>query len=258
MHLQEQFDLQQLFTFYVAAGSRTFTEAAERLHVSQSAVSHSIRKLERSVGFRLIVRDHAPIRLTESGRLLFETCGRVFSDIGRCRDAIHQSDPKTLAGRLMVGATVEFGNSVLASGIAPFINKHPNIEIGFTFSHELLKLLRADELDLIIDCRVHTRQDLSRTVLFREKYVLVAAPKLMKTANIDCLADLERVSWLSLDAEGNWWQRLLVQLPPKSELNPTRLIPVNHLRGLINMAVWGSASAWCRLTASRTSFGREG
>lgn len=78
-------DLQPLLTFHVAAGSTTFTEAAERLNISQSAVSHAIRKIERNVGQQLFVRDQTPIRLTKAGQLLFETCEKIFLDLQRCR-----------------------------------------------------------------------------------------------------------------------------------------------------------------------------
>ncbi|HNW33533.1 MAG TPA: LysR family transcriptional regulator [Candidatus Ozemobacteraceae bacterium] len=236
---QESFDLQQLWTFFVAASSRTFTEASERLHISQSAVSHAVRKLERSAGFALIIRDRAPLQLTEPGRLLFETCGRIFPDLRRCREMMHQSASNDLVGRMRVGATVEFGNSILARGMAPFLQKYPQLEMEFTFSHDLLKPLLADELDLIIDCRGYTRKGISRKTLFREKYVLVAAPELLNAAKVKRLSDLNHLIWLTLDSDGDWWQRFLAQLPPDVALSPRRLLPVNHLRGLINMAATG-------------------
>ncbi|MFZ2955524.1 MAG: LysR family transcriptional regulator [Candidatus Ozemobacteraceae bacterium] len=235
----DHLDLQPLFTFYVTATSPTFTEAAERLNLSQSAVSHAIRKLERSVGLRLLVRDQTPIRLTEAGQTLFQTCERVFLDLQRCQDLLRQDDSRPLTGRLRMGATVEFGNSVLSRKIAPFLQEHPRIEPSFTFSHELLKPLLADELDVIIDCKAHARAELSQVSLFRERYVLVAAPSLIERERVRCLSDLERVSWLTIDPAGEWWQRLLVQIPPGTELSPRHMLPVNHLRGLINLAVAG-------------------
>jgi len=166
-------ELQPLYTFFVTATSPTFTEAAERLNLSQSAVSHAISKLERSIGTKLLVRDQTPIRLTEAGETLFQTSDRMFLDLQRCQDLLCQDETRPLTGRLRLGTTVEFGNSVLARKIAPFLREHPLIEPSFTFSHELLKPLLADELDVIIDCRAHAREELSQVALFRERYVLV-------------------------------------------------------------------------------------
>ncbi|OGK11339.1 MAG: hypothetical protein A2W80_05015 [Candidatus Riflebacteria bacterium GWC2_50_8] len=232
-------DLQPLLTFHVTASSATFTEAAERLSISQSAVSHAIRKIERSIGQQLLVRDQVPIRLTDAGKALFDTCERIFLDLQRCRDQLQHDAERPLTGRLRLGAPVEFGNSVLARRIAPFLKANKGIEAGFTFSHELLKPLLADELDVIIDSRTHVRDDLMRASLFRERYVLVASPSLIKDEKIRRLSDLERVPWLTTDPSGKWWQRLLVQLPEGAELNPCRLLPVNHLRGMVQFAVAG-------------------
>ncbi len=232
-------DLQPLHTFYVTATAPTFTEAAERLHLSQSAVSHAIRRLERSVGQRLFDREQTPVRLTEAGQTLYQTCERVFHDVHQCREQLVAHGERPLAGRLRIGATVEFGNSVLARQIGPFLAAHPDIEPSLVFSHELLKPLLADDLDLIIDCRAHAHTGLAQVTLFRERYVLVAAPGLLKKTPIRMLTDLSRLDWLSIDANGAWWERLLVQVPPKTELSPRRLVPVNHLRGLINLAVAG-------------------
>jgi len=249
-------DLQPLLTFHVAAGSATFTEAAERLNISQSAVSHAIRKLERNVGKQLFVRDQTPIRLTEAGQQLFETCEKIFLDLQRCRDQLQQEPGKPLTGRLRLGAPVEFGNSVLARRIVPFLKANPAIEAAFTFSHELLKPLLVDDLDIIIDSKTHVKDDLMRFSLFRERYVLVAAPSLLAEQPIVGLCDLERVPWLSTDAAGKWWQRLLVQLPDDTRLNPHRLVPVNHLRGMVQLAVSGLGiglvPAYCVLNEVRT------
>lgn len=235
----QQLDLPRLSTFFVCASCETFTEAAERLSLCQSAVSHAIGKLERSLGQRLFERDQSPMRLTETGRILFQTCERIFLDLRQCGERLSQEGEHPLSGRLRVGTTVEFGNSVLAREIAPFLRDNPGIEPSLTFSHELLKPLLADDLDVIIDSRAHAREDLARVPLFRERYVLVAAPSLLPRRGIRRLPDLERLAWLTIDRNGEWWQRLLVQLPPGTELNPGHFIPINHLRGMINLAVAG-------------------
>jgi DNA-binding transcriptional LysR family regulator len=128
---------------------------------------------------------------------------------------------------------------VLARRIAPFLKANPGIEAGFTFSHELLKPLLADDLDVIIDSKTHIRDDLVRALLFRERYVLVAAPSLIDEYQISELSDLERIPWLTTDVAGKWWQRLLVQLSDDTRLNPHRFVSVNHLRGMVQLAVSG-------------------
>ncbi|HNV70950.1 MAG TPA: LysR family transcriptional regulator, partial [Candidatus Ozemobacteraceae bacterium] len=205
-------DLQPLQTFYVAATSRTFTEAAERLCLSQSAVSHAVARLEQSLRLSLFERIGTKSRLTDAGKRLLSSCERVFDELRQCRDELTRRDPHAISGQLRLGTTVEFGNGVLAAKIAPFLQQYPQLDLSLTFSHDLVSPLLAGNLDLIIDCWVHPREDLWQVKLFREKYVLVAAPAFAQTMRLRRLSDLGRVSWLTLDPAGAWWHRLLVQL----------------------------------------------
>lgn len=232
----DQIDLQPLHTFYVAATSRTFTEAAERLFLSQSAISHAMSRLERSMQVKLWERAGVQTRLTDAGKRLLRSCGTIFQELQMCREELQGQDPQDVSGHLRLGATVEFGNGILAAKIAPFLAEYPRLEVSLTFRHDLVTPLLAGNLDLIIDCWAHPREELWRLKLFRERYVLVGSPALVLQAGIRRVKDLVRVPWLSLDASAEWWQRWLVQLPAGEELHPKRMIVVNHLRGMVNLA----------------------
>lgn len=232
-------DLQPLFTFYTTATARTFTEAAERLSLSQSAVSHAIRKLERSLGQEFFDRNHTPIRLTDAGLLLYRSCEKVFAEIHSCEDLLLNKRDQPLAGPLRIGATIEFGNSVLSKNVSPFLEKHPEIETEFYFGDDLLKALLNDEVDVIIDCEAHLKPELTRLTLFREKYILISSPKVFKKCGFKKIEDLEKCHWLTIDKSGQWWQRLLKRVPPGTQLSPRKMIPVNHLRGCINLVISG-------------------
>ena len=237
------FDLQPLYTFFLAATSRTFTEAADRLCISQSAVSHAMAKLDRSLATRLWEKNGHSMCLTDSGKQLLKTCERVFSELQDLRVKLSKRNPRILSGLLNIGTTVEFGNSVLAKGLRPFIQKHPALDLGLTFSHNLLEPLLAGELDVIVDCWIHAREDLWRVPLFQERYILVAAPQLLQQTPVRHLRDLGSLTWLSLDKEGNWWHRFLSQIPAGIELNPPRFMLINHLRGMVHLAVTGAGIA---------------
>ena len=68
--MSEMPDLSKIRGLVALAGAGSFTLAAERLGVTQSAVSHSIRSLERMFGLRLVVRSVRGVRLTEAGEVL--------------------------------------------------------------------------------------------------------------------------------------------------------------------------------------------
>lgn len=110
-------DLYQLKTFWVFARLRSVTQTAERMFVTQSAVSHALKKLERSAGTRLFIRRGREYELTEAGEELFRTCDRIFGEIERCEGILGGSGGP-LRQKLMLGAPVEFGTTLLLRELA--------------------------------------------------------------------------------------------------------------------------------------------
>jgi DNA-binding transcriptional LysR family regulator len=236
----EALDLRLLHTFLVAAGARSFTDAAERLCLSQSAVSHAMARLEENLGLALWHRRGIHMRLTEEGEEMLRCCEKIFHELKNCHEAILNRNSGELTGRLRIGATVEFGNGVLARNLMPFIREHPLLKISLTFSHDLVTPLIGSDLDIIIDCWMHPREDIWRLPIFRERYLMLAAPSLLARVPLKKLADLRKVPWLTLDPVGSWWSRFLTQVPRNLDLQPAQWFPVNHIRGMVNLATAGA------------------
>lgn len=252
----ETLDLRLLHTFLVAAGAGSFTKAAERLCLSQSAVSHAMARLERNLGLSLWRRHGIHVRLTEDGQKLLLGCERVFHELKNCHETILNSHPGELTGQLRIGATVEFGNGVLSHNLMPFIQEHPQLKISLTFGHNLVAPLIAGDLDIIIDCWTHPREDIWRFPIFQEHYLMLAAPSLIKKTPLRKLADLQQVPWLTLDPVGHWWRRFLTQIPRNLDLQPCQWFPVNNIQGMVNLATTGAGiclvPAYCVKTEIRS------
>lgn len=233
-----EFDIGQLRMFFTLARTGSYTGAAERLHRTQSAVSHAIRKLEASAGVPLVDRRGRGFRLTEDGRRLFQACEAAFSALEGAAEDIARRHGRGL-GRLRLGATVEFGCSILMKHMGPFLRDHPDIAFEFRMSHELLRPLLRDELDVIIDCKEHRHPSLERRPLFRETYTVVCSPAYRKRLGLATVSDLERAAVLSLDEEALWWQRFVLSLPSMSRPELPGILPVNHIRGMVVAAIHG-------------------
>lgn len=230
-------DLYQLKTFYVFGKIRNFTQAAEKLFVTQSAVSHSLKKLEQSLGMPLVMRRGSEFVLTEAGDLLFQTCRRVFAELERFEEEISSGDQ--LKQKIVLGAQVEFGTAVLVRKLKHFQLSHPNIRVNLFFSHLLEEPLLRDEVDLIIDCRPHHHNKVERIFLFRESYVVIAAPEYLRRHPINSVRDLENAVILSLDERGEWWRNFLSAQPEPQRPEFRDIVRINHVRGLINGALEG-------------------
>jgi DNA-binding transcriptional LysR family regulator len=236
MSVTNPLDLYQLRAFHALGQTGGFTAAAQRLHLTQSAVSHAVAKLEASAGVSLVDRRARGFRLTEQGQRLFLACEQVFSTLEAAAEDLGQS---TAAGGLRLGATVEFGSSILMRHIQPFLAENPSLEMDFTLTYDLLPLLLRDDLDVIIDCQEHFLPELEKVPLFRETYVVAGSEHFRAARGIVTALDLAPCPILSLDKAGAWWHRLLLALPEDQRPQFSRIIAVNHLRAMINAAVAG-------------------
>lgn len=227
-------DLYALKTFYVLGQTQNYTRCARRLHLTQSAVSHAIKRLERSLGVPLTHKSRRKFSLTGEGEILHRAAERVFLELDRAQEGLAGSRPTSQS--LSVGATVEFGSTVLLKQMGPFLHDHPELQVSFHFSHRPLPFLLSDDLDVMIDCRLHSNPALERHSLFREQYVVVASRAYLRRHPVRKAKDLRACTVLSLDGELSWWNSFWLALPDAARPSLESVVEINHIRGLINAA----------------------
>lgn len=225
-------DIAKLQAFVEVARSGSHVAAARRLHVTPSAVSHALRKLQDSAGRELMERRGRRLALTEHGERLLEACGAAF-------DRLEEAERQLAAGgeaqrTLVLGCTIEFGATVLLAKLKPLLDAQPSLHVDFHFSNELTRPLLRDEVDLAVDCRTHPHPAIHRLEMFREKYVVVATPAFLERHPVRSPMDLRHTPVLSLDREGTWWNNLLRALPGSRRPTLERIVVIDHVRGMIN------------------------
>jgi len=231
-------DLYHLKTFFFLAKVKNFTKAASLLFVTQSAVSHAIKKLEASVDTPLLQRKGKTIELTNAGHTLFRSCEKIFYEIERADQDIARFKRENKVN-IRIGSTVEFGTSILIKHIKSFLDAHPDIRLDFLFSHHLETPLAQDEVDLIIDCKEHILPNLVKIYLFQEQYITIAAPAFVSKHKIHSVEDLERINLLSNDKHLEWWQNFITAIPEEKRAHLKNVVQINHIRGIINGAIAG-------------------
>jgi DNA-binding transcriptional LysR family regulator len=231
-------DLAKLEVFLEAARCGNYTAAARRLNVTQSAVSHAIRKLEAGLGRDLVEWRRRRFSLTADGEYVRQVCEQVFHDIGQAERVLASKGP----GRpqvVVIGATVEFGTTVLVRKLRPLLDAAPSLQLDFRFRDDLAPMLLRDEIDLAIDCSPHAHPSVQATRLFREKYLMVASPAFLAAQPVRRTMDLERVPVISLDKGGAWWSNALTSIPGRRRPVLGRIIEVNQVRGMVHAALEG-------------------
>lgn len=233
-----QLDISRLEVFLAATRAGSYTAAARNLNVTQSAVSHAIRKLEESLGRPLIEWQHRRLTLSNEGEYLREVCERVFTDLDQARHVLSTRSPGNTQV-VTVGATVEFGTTVLVRKLRPLLDSCPWLHVNFRFGDDLVPLLLRDEIDLAVDCVPHTHRSVTGIRLFREKYMIVASPGFLAAHQVQRPMDLENVPVLSLDREGAWWTKALGSVPGREAPVLTHVVEVNQVSAMVHAALEG-------------------
>ena len=231
-------DLYQLRAFFNVAQTLNFSEAARKMCVTQSAVSHAVAKLERGAKGELFKRTGNKLSLSESGKILYRACETVFYALEKAEEGMSAAEGRSL-GAIKLGATVEFGTTQLVKFLKGFMESDPGIQIDFRFDHELLRPLLKDELDIIIDCKNHNAEGLEKTPLFREEYVVIAVREFVKRRGIRSPGDLSRCRVLSIDKSAKWWGNFLNALPAGGRPEFSSVTEMTHIRAIINAALEG-------------------
>lgn len=122
-------DLYQLEYFLEAARQRSFTRAADHLHLAQAALSEQIRKLEAELGTSLFNRGRRETVLTAAGETLRQHAEALLERADAAKRAVHDL-VGLRGGRLSIGAIPSVSACVLPSAIAAFRKRHPLIELG--------------------------------------------------------------------------------------------------------------------------------
>ena len=171
-------DVRQLEMFRAVAEEGSFTKAAVRLHVSQSAVSRQLQLLEAELGGPLLHRSIKGVTLTAEGELLLRTANRIHRDI---REAVWEisETQKLKRGQLRIAGGGTVCLYVLPKLLKRFRALHQDVDLlvktGST--HAVIQLLRNHQLDIALLTLPIVGADLEVRSVLREELVVVTAPK---------------------------------------------------------------------------------
>lgn len=135
-----------LFATVVEAGS--FAQAAERLHLTRSAVGKGVARLELRLGVQLFHRTTRSQSLTEEGALFYRHCLRALEEV-RLGETALASNKLTLNGRLKVSMPVLFGQQCVAPILLALAKAHPGLALELSFSDRKVDLVE-EGVDLVI------------------------------------------------------------------------------------------------------------
>ena len=133
-------NLDDLLAFVAVGRERSFTRAAGKLGVSQSALSHTIRDLEERLGVRLLTRTTRSVAPTQAGERLLQTAGPRFDEIDAELAAITELRAKP-AGTIRITATEYAADAILLPKLAQLLRDYPDIKVEISIDYGLTDIV---------------------------------------------------------------------------------------------------------------------
>lgn len=167
-----RFDLDLLRTFVAICDAGGFTRAGERLHLTQSTVSLQLKRLEETVGKRLLERHTRKVILTNDGEILLGYARQILEITIEAQSRMLEPE---IEGTVRIGIPEDFANRHLPVILARFTRAHPKVQLHVRcdLSVSLLEGLSRNEFDLILVKR--EPQSDTGILVWREPLVWAAA-----------------------------------------------------------------------------------
>lgn len=173
-------NLNDLLAFLAVGQERSFTKAAAKLGVSQSALSHTIRGLEERLGLRLLTRTTRSVGPTEVGERLLHTIGPRFEEIEAELTAVSELREKP-AGTIRITATEYAADAVLLPKLARLLPLYPEIKVEIIIEYGLTDIV-AERFDAGVRSGEQVAKDMIAVRIGPDmRMAVVGAPSYFKT-----------------------------------------------------------------------------
>ena len=184
--------VKQIRAFLAVAQSLSFAVACERLHLSQSALSLTIKALEESLGGRLFSRTTRNVALTPEGESLLPLARRLIADWDNAEDEMRQRF--TLQrGRVTLAAMPSFAGNLLPPILKTFRARYPkvNVTVNDVINEQVLEMVRDRQVELGVAFEPMQSSSLQFTALYVDRFVAVVPSD-------SPLAGLSEIDWNTL------------------------------------------------------------
>mgnify|MGYP004615838131 FL=1 len=197
-------DLELYKVFYVVAKNKHMTRASEELHISQPAISQSIKKLEDQLGGTLFLRSNKGMELTEEGKMFYEYVKGALELIGNAENE-YTSFKDLSKGEIKVGCSTTLTKLILMDALENFHKDYPNININIVngLTSNLINDLKLGKLDFVIFNESNVKENNLYLEKIKElKQGFVYNPDYY-TDNVKTFSDLNKLPLILQNGESN-------------------------------------------------------
>ena len=184
--------LRQLRAFVLLAKTRQFTQAAQRMHVTQSALSSLIKELEHGVRIKLFDRHTRRVELTSAGAGFLHTAEKTLAELEQAVHDLHDL-AAVRQGRVRIVASTVISSGVLSPAFKVFRQQHPNVHFVLKdmAEEDILNTVLSGAVDLGIGTSAGPVKDLDQLPLFNDSFIALCSVN-------HPLASRSRLAWRDL------------------------------------------------------------
>lgn len=179
----------RIITFLTVCQTMNYTRAAEKLNITQPAVSQHIRAIEEQYDVKLFRYEGKQLYLTEAGRFFLQTANAINHDVMHLQSQLKQISSRQT---LHFGATLSIGEYLMPGPLSRLLKTHPDIRLNMVVENTdvLLKMLNQGEIDFAIIEGFFPRQSYEGLRYKTERFIPVCAPHYSFKRAITTLDDL--------------------------------------------------------------------
>lgn len=167
-------NLSELKVFITAAEELNFSRAAQRLHLSQSAVSQNIQSLERSYGVELFIRHGRSVQLSEAGLFILPLAHEMLNSARLLEDALTNARGE-VSGELVIGCATTSGRYFVPNLLASFQGKYPRVHTRFSLTGRpaVIEGILSQNLNLGVIGRAVDHREIESQPIFEDRVILI-------------------------------------------------------------------------------------
>jgi len=196
-------NITDILAFLAVAQERSFTRAAAKLGISQSALSHTVRALETRMGVRLLTRTTRSVSPTEAGERLIQTVGPRIEEIEAEITAVSDLGDRPI-GTIRITAIDHVVDEVLWPRLAPVLAQYPDVRVEISADYRMVDIA-AERYDIGVRYGDQVQQDMVAVKLTDDIGMsIVGAPQYFETHRMpESVADLLRHNCICLRLSGS-------------------------------------------------------
>ena len=235
--------LNGLRAFEAAARHLSFTQAASELNVTQTAISHQIRRLEEELGIRLFIRQNRALALTPKARDYLPGVRAAFNDLRLATDRLLRKDDDHV---LTVSTLASLAAKWLLPRLTAFQEAHPGIDVRITTSTALVDF-RGGDVDAAIRYGRGNWQGLRAEWLMADDFFPVCSPALLNGKRpLKCPEDLRDHMLLHTSTNSDDWRQWLTAAGLPSDISKQPGITFDLILMTVQAAIDGIGVAMGR------------